>query len=483
MTAYDDTRGWKLPPNPSTSQTICVKFRIPDTEEYRRATAGAVIELTKWHNWERDEEQRAKVASQLFRKTILELFTFGDCEDGNGSGENMPIDFMQDGCKLFYSKDNGESWILAFDYEICFEGLIGSGTPADQVIMNGATLQEIQRLLDGWNMGERPDDGVLDPYFWDVATCLATYSIIEGIMQALLAKRRQEGNFDIVAIVGGTLLGGVSIADLFLKAISWKIYAAIGVLTLGWAGLQYINRSDIVDIPEEEFSDLALLDELRSRLYNSMKGIAPSLISWQQSLDGVSPVTPNALKIRDYIKEGLTLEAFLGYLQITRILYDFAVAENYTENACEQIVTCDATTWDFTFMTEAPAFMRFENKVPTVDGLLKVQPFVPEQWQVIDPAEPFIVNTSRSLHCVVVKECTRPIEVVWSRANTNSAGCFIDVWEGGEWIQKASSSIAVSLTTATVRTFSWTPPIGDVYTQFRVRIQTTAPQLRRVRLL
>lgn len=474
-------RGYPLPDDPETALTTCVKFQIPDLPEYRWATTGAVHELAKWHVWERDPDKKASVATMLFKRLLLETFTIGECEEPPPPVEECDnLDFQQIGCKLYYSKDSGESWILMFDYEVCFAGLQGDN-PADTIIINGATEDELQRLLDMWNNNQRPDDGAIDPVFWDVAVCLAVHSIINGIMQALLERRAQADSFDLVGLITGGVLTGLSVIDLLFKAITWKLTLAVGILVSGWASLQWLSRDEIVNIPLEEFTSQTLLDELRGQMYDSLKQVAPSLSTYQQSLDDVAPVTANAIKIRNWIRDGFTLESFIGFLQMVRILHDFAKAENFLENPCANIDPCDAITWNFPTLEAKPDYMRLVNVVPGQDGTEDEQPFEANRDLRINPAKyPLATNIANRLVVYITKRCSRPITVSWLRGNLSSASCTIEVYENNVWVVKASSAIALNTASSFVRTFTWTPPAGYNYDIIRIRATTSDPRIRTI---
>lgn len=345
MSAYDSPKGWRLPQDPNTQARICVKFKIPNKPEYRSAVRGAITELMKWNNWERDSERKAKIASQLFRETIGEYLSFGPCTDEDWDTE-MQLHFMQDGCKIFYSYDS-MNWLLMFDYELCFEKAGREGRGRDIIIFDAEIQRQLQELINKFNdTGARPDDGDIDPFFWDIATCLAVHAIIDAGIDQLLQRREQAEGDDFGAILFGSIFAAIGVAQGVFRIISWKVQVAVGMFAGAYAFLRFISRDEILNVPASEFSSLALRDELKNRMYEALKGVTPSLSTYQNSLDGVAPVTDNALQIRDWLRQGLNLNSFLAYLQMVRILHDFAKAEDFQENACSQLL------WSHTFVFE-----------------------------------------------------------------------------------------------------------------------------------
>lgn len=338
----DDKRGYPLPDDPETDDVYCVSFQIPARDEYRLATTGAVYELAKWHNWERDPDQKARKATQLFKKLLYETFTIGECPTDPPPEECEELDYMQQGCKLYYSKDGGDTWLLMMDYEECLSNA-GNGSLVDDIIINKYNDELLQELLDKWNNGERPDDGAIDSVYWSIATCLAVYAIIDAMLDGLLQRKRQAEPVDVGTIILSGITGGLGVLDIVFKAITWKMTLAVGAFASAWALFAYIGRDEIVNIPDSEFTSSSLKQELKSVMFNALKGITPSLSTYENSLNAVQPVTQNAIKIRDWIKQGLNLQSFIGYLQMVRILHDFAKAEDFQENACEQL------TWSHIF--------------------------------------------------------------------------------------------------------------------------------------
>lgn len=77
--------GYPLPPETeSDSQDeVCVSFRIPNNDAYIAAAKGAIYELTKWYNWERNNARRGKETARRMRDLIGRSLTVGagNCPD------------------------------------------------------------------------------------------------------------------------------------------------------------------------------------------------------------------------------------------------------------------------------------------------------------------------------------------------------------------------------------------------------------------
>lgn len=87
-------RGWLLPDDITGHPTVCVQFQIPNDPHFIAATKGAINELSKWWNWEKDQTTRASQAATVFRQLIHDTLTIDDeCagpSGGSGCVEHTP---------------------------------------------------------------------------------------------------------------------------------------------------------------------------------------------------------------------------------------------------------------------------------------------------------------------------------------------------------------------------------------------------------
>lgn len=79
-------KGWKLPPGEPSLFTTCVTFRIPANPEFVTAAMGAILELTKWYNWEKTGDFRARDAAQVLRREILATLAETPCLPADTDG-------------------------------------------------------------------------------------------------------------------------------------------------------------------------------------------------------------------------------------------------------------------------------------------------------------------------------------------------------------------------------------------------------------
>lgn len=109
-------RGYALPDDITPDESIYVCIPIPDSPGHRRAFAGALHELARWWNWEKDDAKRGKDAANvwfpIFRSVMVQMDQRldscggdGDCPDGttrvactnySGCGGLLVIDESED---------------------------------------------------------------------------------------------------------------------------------------------------------------------------------------------------------------------------------------------------------------------------------------------------------------------------------------------------------------------------------------------------
>ena len=80
--------GYALPDDITPEESIYVCIPIPDSPGHRRAFAGALHELARWWNWEKDDQKHGKEAAavwfDIFRSVMVQMDQRLDSCGGNG---------------------------------------------------------------------------------------------------------------------------------------------------------------------------------------------------------------------------------------------------------------------------------------------------------------------------------------------------------------------------------------------------------------
>lgn len=119
--------GWRLPET-IDPERFCVRLYIPKDRAHVAAFLGALEELTKWWNWERDTAKRGIVAAYVWRDILNGLAGLDYSEPTIRTDCDMPQFRMTPECVLEYSNDNGATWqpVAGWSqYASCFVGPAG----------------------------------------------------------------------------------------------------------------------------------------------------------------------------------------------------------------------------------------------------------------------------------------------------------------------------------------------------------------------
>lgn len=87
--------GYLIPSDIDPANSHCVRIAVPDDPEHRAAFWGALLELTQWHNWERNPAKSGKDAAAVWSIVIAsahENYVEGLCEMDCDCIQNLAFD-------------------------------------------------------------------------------------------------------------------------------------------------------------------------------------------------------------------------------------------------------------------------------------------------------------------------------------------------------------------------------------------------------
>jgi hypothetical protein len=101
MTRRNPDGGYRLPEQLTDHELLCLSIPVPNNREYRAALWGALFELSKWWNWEKDGTNRAKEAADYWKDLLNPLVIedagcallpapYWDDEDGDDADDTTP---------------------------------------------------------------------------------------------------------------------------------------------------------------------------------------------------------------------------------------------------------------------------------------------------------------------------------------------------------------------------------------------------------
>lgn len=138
--------GWILP-DPIDGDRICIVVPVPNVQGHRAAFLGALWDLTRWFNWQRDGAHTAVLAAAVWNEIFEGVAVQFDDAMALICGDNV-VDVRQnetDPC-ILEKTTNGVTWVPFADLRLC----------APLLRVNPATGQ-IEQSTDGLTWFEVPD--------------------------------------------------------------------------------------------------------------------------------------------------------------------------------------------------------------------------------------------------------------------------------------------------------------------------------------
>ena len=430
---------------------------------------------------------------------LMRLLANGYCEEGD------MIQFRQNPdnpCQLQQSLDDGATWSLAFDYELCYEKVGSKPTPLEtlelmeegyQVIgaidtqitneglegvypeavfeqptdpqaqlKNDAlcwTLNEWNRLYAGMleSMSANPADPV-PPL--EVATEAAS-KVFASTVQLAVTTLWSGGNPYVVGAAGGHFLYAIgSNWDLF-----WQQLGNLKDQIFGTT-----QETPPIDIPQ------SWIDRISCEMYQNMRDNTLTEASFQASLSGVSA---NNVQEQIYlILWGMQVALHQNWLVLLDMYQKYHTLAGIKDvpYACDTCLDyCFPLFHQYLYIADLPEKTQFwrEYPVPSTPVENTYQPnqnqnyfFGQNQggrfWLEYTPDQP----------------CSLGVSATWMRGNQNSAACSIQTYTtAGGWVTRASQNLTVGGTANQPTKITWTNPTLETWEKVKVLVTTSAPRI------
>lgn len=313
--------GFVLPEELEPTDWVCITFRVPAQREYIRATYGAVSQLTRWYNWQRDDREGGKRAGEIFLQVMLDAYeTEGECMDGE------TLAALLECCQA-------QTEILADLLECCQQqAKIEGGAVSKLIDILGPHYADTEKRLkliddiDG-DLSKTHPDAPLDTFTKGTlpgellvarkaALCRAIRDTIKIVLSRVAAEydAQQPGIVDIGSMFAGLLLGPNN--------------GALAGVLITLANYVLDNWQDDV------FFDSDAIDEVACHMYQFLKGKTTDSEYFAKCLDDFSGST-NANLIADVMKEAVRDYAnFLLFVRQLGINYKLAVDNDWDADLC-----------------------------------------------------------------------------------------------------------------------------------------------------
>lgn len=144
----NDGKGYVIPETVDPGVYKCIKVYVPSDTVYIGAFWRAYEFFTSWLAWARDSDHRGKDAAAVWRTG----FDMARALWESGEGCEMEIILRQNPankCQLQQSHDGGDTWTLAFDYNLCTDRITVPPYPSGETGASDAAGTAIQNVYIG----------------------------------------------------------------------------------------------------------------------------------------------------------------------------------------------------------------------------------------------------------------------------------------------------------------------------------------------
>ena len=259
MPSKDWAYGYKFPTPVQPYPLRCYCVQIPDAEEYRVAFIDAIMSLTRWYNWARDDDQTAAEVGRYLTQVL---------------GEQLKGDFM---CCC-----DQTNTVLQFQIENIFNSWSALTVNTDINIYSPVTTFESTSGETDPQHNARVD-----------ALCYASGAFVDTMCEGALAILQQD---DAIKNIFGVITGFIATAlALFDFGTSYIIGAAI-MSALAFIGS---NLDTIISVPQLQNTDAR--HELKCAIYHAIQSLAPTQANFWSTISGLSGLTTDATAMKNLL--------------------------------------------------------------------------------------------------------------------------------------------------------------------------------------
>lgn len=331
---------YPLPEIAYPDNRLCVQLFIPDEPQHIEAFLGQIEALSKWYNWQRDDEKRgASVAiiwKEIFEETLETIY-----QDICSSEEAFPMlrQAPNKPCTMEYKDINGQ-WIPFFDFSLC-NLFTGSSTILEYTETNNSTVIYQNETTDYEanpnNYQPQVDVNAQSVANRDKLLCYALRNIIGTYLE--ICARDAEN-----VARGGVLLSTILSAGAVIAFA--PISSVVASLMLGSLAVGGITGA--LSVQPSEYRDEQAIDEVICHAYNYLKGDLLSRTNVAGTFNSV-PFTQDSIAYRMSAVLGGLFNRTQTYLAIVNIMMEKIGGVDGLVNECDG---CGNVDWSHTFTFE-----------------------------------------------------------------------------------------------------------------------------------
>jgi hypothetical protein len=234
--------GYLLPSEIEPENSIYVCVEVPDAPEHRQAFAGAVHELTRWWNWQKDEGKNGRLVAavwwDIYASVVSQLNE--QLESCGEECDTVIWGIRTVGCELQVQYEEDGDWTPIGDFSAC--GATGPEGPAGEDGEDGATGATGPEGPEGESPGE-PDSegGVPDPTAGPGITDLSC-AVATGVTDRAVAYLFEWLHQRIISALAADFL--VAVGSLLIAGPIGVVSIVIGTVLATWS----INDSEAAEL-------------------------------------------------------------------------------------------------------------------------------------------------------------------------------------------------------------------------------------------
>ncbi len=189
-------RGWLIPDAHLPPTDACIRVYYPDAPAYRAALLGAIWELGKWYNWERDASRRAREVAARWREALTKIDA---CEEDGVDCCDKVIIILNQVSYANYVRIHSEANMLFQQWQ------------------NTTNISEINTYITNVYAGESSEENL----------CYAAMVLVNATIEDIIARKENESRDNII-LLAATMVAIATAALAFAIPVASAFAAATG---------------------------------------------------------------------------------------------------------------------------------------------------------------------------------------------------------------------------------------------------------------
>lgn len=345
---------YPLPTIIDPPERICVQLEIPAETWHIGAFLGAIYSLTRWYNWDRDENKTGKQVADVWQVIYDQLEPIIGLQ-GCGNSMNPPLrQNPESPCQMQYFNEYGE-WVTFYDFTLC--GLFTGTLDITGVLNYQETTIAIDTYIAEQNIYDtNPADYVsalnaLAVLNRDKLLCYALRVYVLTFLETVARNKEEaeKNQITLSMIIGaGLALAFAPFTPLIVGAIltSFSAGAIIGVASVN----------------QNELRDQTAQDKVLCHIYNQLQGDALTRANFANCLtpNPFDAGTPEYKQVEVLRNGWADTSSYLAIVSLMKLNLPYVDA---LVNECD--ICGNGNVWEHTFDFTTDSHSEFFSAITT----------------------------------------------------------------------------------------------------------------------